>query len=166
MNAYADGINYYLYKHPNIKPALLTGFKPWYTLLWTDGSIGAIDVAGCYVNELRNFYSGSRLLLHHSLQKKYDPLPGGSNGFAIAPSKTASGNAILYISTRMLLFISGPKWLLKVKRGLHAYGAVTWGQFFIYQGFNEHCGWMHTSSYSDVADCYIENVTKKDGFCL
>ena len=34
------------------------------------------------------------------------------------------------------------------------YGAVTWGQFFVYQGFNEHCGWMHTSSYADVADLY------------
>ncbi|MFM9625847.1 penicillin acylase family protein, partial [Streptomyces turgidiscabies] len=43
MNAWADGINYYLYKHPNVKPALLTSFKPWYTLLWTDGSIGAIS---------------------------------------------------------------------------------------------------------------------------
>ncbi|MFN5135270.1 MAG: penicillin acylase family protein, partial [Chitinophagaceae bacterium] len=42
MDAWADGINYYLYKHPEVKPALLTRFKPWYTLLWTDGSIGAI----------------------------------------------------------------------------------------------------------------------------
>ena len=39
LNAYADGINYYLYKHPDAKPALLQRFKPWYHLLWTDGSI-------------------------------------------------------------------------------------------------------------------------------
>jgi acyl-homoserine lactone acylase PvdQ len=51
------------------------------------------------------------------------------------------------------------------EEGLNAYGAVTWGQMFIYQGFNEHCGWMHTSSYADVADVYLENVSKKgDGF--
>ena len=30
------------------------------------------------------------------------------------------------------------------EEGLNVYGAVTWGQFFVYQGFNEYCGWMHT----------------------
>src|SRR5512138_1239018 len=42
-NAFADGINFYLYKNPTIKPALLNRFKPWYPMLWTDGSIGAIS---------------------------------------------------------------------------------------------------------------------------
>ena len=45
--------------------------------------------------------------------------------------------------------------------GLNAYGAVTWGQFFCYQGFNEHAGWMHTSSGVDAVDEYLETVTKK-----
>ena len=49
MNAFADGINYYLYKNPSVKPALLQRFQPWYPLLWTDGSIGAINTAG--INE-------------------------------------------------------------------------------------------------------------------
>jgi acyl-homoserine-lactone acylase len=44
--------------------------------------------------------------------------------------------------------------------GLNAYGAVTWGQFFIYQGFNERAGWMHTSSGVDNIDEYSETVTK------
>ncbi|MES2371725.1 MAG: penicillin acylase family protein [Bacteroidota bacterium] len=161
MNAYADGINYYLYKHPNAKPALLTRFKPWYALLWTDGSIGAIDVGDVTVNELRNFYSGEAPVTASLKTKEIDPLPGGSNGFAIAPSKTASGNAILYINPHVTFYFR-PEVAVESEEGLHAYGAVTWGQFFIYQGFNEHCGWMHTSSYSDVADSYIENVTKKD----
>ena len=51
--------------------------------------------------------------------------------------------------------------------GLNAYGAVTWGQFFIYQGFNERAGWMHTSSGVDAVDEYLETVTKKgDHFYL
>ena len=25
--------------------------------------------------------------------------------------------------------------------GLNVYGASTWGQFFVYQGFNAHAGW-------------------------
>jgi len=159
LNAYADGINYYLYKHPNTKPALLTRFQPWYPLLWTDGSIGAIDVADVTINELKNFYSGNAPVTAAVASKEPDPLPGGSNGFAVAPAKTASGNAILYINPHVTFYFR-PEVAVQSEEGLHAYGAVTWGQFFIYQGFNEHCGWMHTSSYSDVADSYIEKVTK------
>jgi acyl-homoserine lactone acylase PvdQ len=162
LKAYADGINYYLYKHPDVTPALLTRFKPWYPLLWTDGSIGAIDIADVNVNELKNFYSTDPLFTAMAEPKEADPLPGGSNGFAIAPAKTESGNAILYINPHVTFYFR-PEVAVESEEGLHAYGAVTWGQFFVYQGFNEHCGWMHTSSYSDVADSYIEKMVKKDG---
>jgi acyl-homoserine lactone acylase PvdQ len=47
------------------------------------------------------------------------------------------------------------------EQGLNAYGAVTWGQLFVYQGFNEHCGWMHTSSAVDVSDLYVEKISKQ-----
>ncbi len=160
LNAYADGINYYLYIHPETKPALLTRFQPWYPLLWTDGSIGAIDIADITVNELKNFYSGEPAITASVASGEIDPLPGGSNGFAIAPAKTASGNAILYINPHVTFYFR-PEVAVESEQGLHAYGAVTWGQFFIYQGFNEHCGWMHTSSYSDVADTYIEKIIRK-----
>lgn len=161
MDAYADGINYYIYTHPAVTPALLHRFQPWYALLWTDGSIGAIDVAGIGVNELKNFYAASPAVTAAE-PVDFDPLPGGSNGFAIAPSKTASGNAILYINPHVTFYFR-PEVAVQSEEGLHAYGAVTWGQFFVYQGFNEHCGWMHTSSYSDVADAYAEKVVQKDG---
>ena len=62
----------------------------------------------------------------------------------------------------MLLFISGQEVHVVSDEGLSAYGAVTWGQFFVYQGFNEHCGWMHTSSYADVSDAYIEKITSRN----
>ncbi len=163
MNAYADGINYYLFTHPQTKPALLKRFEPWYPLLWTDGSIGAIDIADITVNDLKNFYSNDPETAIAKVDKQdYDPLPGGSNGFAIAPSKTVSGNAILYINPHTTYYFR-PEVAVQSEEGLHAYGAVTWGQFFVYQGFNEHLGWMHTSSYSDVADSYIEKVKKING---
>src|SRR3989449_9477698 len=47
--------------------------------------------------------------------------------------------------------------------GLHAYGAITWGQFFIYQGFNDRAGWMHTTSGVDNVDEYLETIVKKGG---
>ena len=40
--------------------------------------------------------------------------------------------------------------------GLNAYGAATWGQFFVYQGFNAHAGWMHTSTGADTVDEFAE----------
>jgi acyl-homoserine-lactone acylase len=162
LNAYADGINYYLFKHPNVKPALLTRFQPWYPMLWTDGSIGAIDIADVTVNDLKNIFPLGTPTTAAVVPKEVDPLPGGSNGFAIAPKKTASGNAILYINPHVTFYFR-PEVSMQSEEGLHAYGAVTWGQFFIYQGFNEHCGWMHTSSYSDVADSYTEKIVSKDG---
>jgi acyl-homoserine lactone acylase PvdQ len=159
LNAYADGINYYLYKNPNVKPALLQSFKPWFPLLWTDGSIGAINTADITTDELKAFYNGNQELAKSG--KKEADLPGGSNGFAIAPSRTASGNAILYINPHVSFYFR-PEVQVQSQEGLNVYGAVTWGQFFVYQGFNEHCGWMHTSSAVDVADLYAEKVVKKN----
>ena len=163
LHAYADGINYYLYKHPSVTPALLTRFQPWYPLLWTDGSIGAIDVADITLNDLRNLYPAeTALALITDRPRTYDQFPDGSNGFALAPAKTASGNALLYINPHVTYYFR-PEAEVSSEEGLHAYGAVTWGQFFVYQGFNEHCGWMHTSSYSDVADTYLEKVSTGNG---
>jgi acyl-homoserine lactone acylase PvdQ len=160
LNAYADGINYYLYKHPEVKPALLTRFKPWYQLLWTDGSIGAISTGDVTEADVKNFYFGSN---EQVVAKKdfFEEQSSGSNGFAIAPSKTASGNAILYINPHVTFYFR-PEVHVVSNEGLNVYGAVTWGQFFIYQGFNEYCGWMHTSSNVDVADMYKEKIVKKD----
>jgi len=159
LEAHAAGINYYLYKNPKTKPLLLKRFKPWYALLWTDGSIGAINTADLTIAELKKFYTGD-----------YTPTAAvpvikdqhsGSNGFAFAPAITESGNAILYINPHTTFYFR-PEVQMQSEEGLNAYGAVTWGQFFIYQGFNEHCGWMHTSNNVDIADLYAEKITKTD----
>ena len=159
LNSYADGINFYLHNHPEVKPALLTHFEPWFPLLWTDGSIGAISTAGLSTGELKAFYSGNTDKIAYIEREK--DVQTGSNGFAIAPSKTASGNAILYINPHTTFYFR-PEIQMSSEEGLNAYGAVTWGQFFIYQGFNESCGWMHTSSNVDVADIYAEKITTKN----
>jgi acyl-homoserine lactone acylase PvdQ len=170
MNAWADGINYYLYTHPQVKPALLTRFKPWYTLLWTDGSIGAISTGDVTEQDVKNFYSNNlmlssvainetqvtdELVITNKERKHFD----GSNGFAIGPSKTESGNSILYINPHTTFYFR-PEVHVNSEEGLNVYGAVTWGQFFIYQGFNQHCGWMHTSNNVDVSDMYAEEIKK------
>ena len=160
LNAFADGVNYFLYKNQKVKPLLLNHFEPWYALLWTDGSIGAISTGGISVDELKNFYSGK----DEVIAKKTFVEEGltGSNGFAFSPTITESGNAILYINPHVTFYFR-PEVHMVSEEGLNAYGAVTWGQPFIYQGFNEHGGWMHTSSQADISDAYIEKLTKKNG---
>ena len=161
MNAFADGVNYYLYTHPSVKPAVLKRFEPWFPMMWTDGSIGAISTADISATEIRNFFSGKNELAA-APGWLTDTAQTGSNGFALSPSITASKNAILYINPHTSIYYRGEVHLVS-EQGLNVYGAVTWGQFFVYQGFNEHCGWMHTTSYNDAADSYIEKLQKTDG---
>src|SRR5579862_1583910 len=159
--AFADGVNYFLYKHPETRPVLLHHFEPWYPLLWTDGSIGAISTAGINANDLKNFYTGeNQTTLTYPID--FEEYLTGSNGFAFAPSITASHHAMLYINPHVTFYFR-PEVQIVSEEGLNVYGAVTWGQFFIYQGFNEHCAWMHTSSDVDASDSYMEKVSKENG---
>ncbi len=160
LNAYADGINFYLYKNPDTKPVLLTRFQPWYPLLWTDGSIGAISTGDITEADVKKFYIDSSAPSLSYIGNRFEENTTGSNGFAVAPFKTANGNSILYINPHVTFYFR-PEVQVSSMEGLNAYGAVTWGQFFVYQGFNEYCGWMHTSSNVDVADMYIEKIQKK-----
>ncbi|HWX89864.1 MAG TPA: penicillin acylase family protein, partial [Rhizomicrobium sp.] len=75
---------------------------------------------------------------------------------------SASGHALLLINPHTSFFFRS-ELQMSSDEGLNAYGAVTWGQPFIYQGFNEHVGFMHTTSYSDRVDEFTETVTQKDG---
>src|SRR5579859_7765727 len=81
---------------------------------------------------------------------------------AIAPSNTADHHALLLINPHTSFFFRSELQMVS-DEGLDAYGAVTWGQFFVYQGFNPHVGWMHTSSGVDNIDEYAETITKKNG---
>ena len=229
LDAFADGVNYYLYKHPDTRPLVLKRFKPWYALLFTDGSVSATSTGGARLDEIKNFYSGGyglaaghsrhrapavsdveRMVLMDrgigapdggggesratkgdgvSGQQQWAPdgeggdsstgqpeeeeerragMPGtsgedeerGSNGFALAGFRTASEATELYINPHVPFYFRLEVQLVS-EEGLDTYGAVTWGQFFVYQGFNAHCGWMHTSSYADVADLYAEKVKRQ-----
>ncbi|HTR32125.1 MAG TPA: penicillin acylase family protein [Puia sp.] len=203
LDAFADGVNYYLYRHPGTKPLLLTHFEPWYPLMFTDGSVSATSTGGARVDEVQRFYGGNvggagvpvrrrssltdveRMILMDrgigppgdglgemgdagcggdagGLNESWlpDDAEKGSNGFALSGFRTASGNTELYINPHVPFYFRLEVQLTS-DEGLNTYGAVTWGQFFVYQGFNAHCGWMHTSSLADVADLYAEKVQRQ-----
>jgi acyl-homoserine-lactone acylase len=161
MNAYADGLNFYLLKHPNVKPKVITRFEPWMALTFSEGSIGG-DIERINLRELEAFYSGKREepKAITDLTSSIPPEPTGSNGVAIGPSNTSSKHALLLINPHTSFFFRSEV-QVSSDEGLNAYGAVTWGQFFVYQGFNDRVGWMHTSSGVDNIDEYAESIVKK-----
>src|SRR5580658_4836207 len=161
MNAYADGLNFYLYKHPALKPKLMTRFEPWMALALTEGSVPlGGDVDKVNLNQLQAFYGKVPPSLAQLAEEDQPREPGGSNGMAVAPSNTAAHHALLLINPHTSFFFRSELQMVS-DEGLNAYGAATWGQFFLYQGFNDRAGWMHTSSGVDAVDEYLETVDKK-----
>ena len=164
MNAFADGLNYYLHTHPDVKPKLITRFEPWMALSFSEGSIGG-DIESIELKDLKAFYGKPQPAMANKVADNSNVLdaePRGSNGFAIAPKLTQAGHPLLMINPHTSFYFR-PEVHMVSEEGLNAYGAVTWGQFFIYQGFNERAGWMHTSGGGDVIDEYLETVTKRGG---
>ena len=160
LDAFAEAVNYYLLTHPETTPVLLNTFEPWYPLMWTNGSIDPLNTAGIGTEQVEQFYSTDKNKSTGSIFKMNPTDEGtGSNSFAIAPALTENGAALLYINPHVSLHYRTEAQVYS-KEGLNAYGAITWGQFFVYQGFNEKCGWMHTSSKADAADLYLEKVTQ------
>ena len=165
MNSFADGLNYYLYTHPDVHPKLLTHFEPWMALCFSEGSIGG-DIEEIDLKKLEQFYGNGPTLVAEAQPdggtNMADAEPGGSNGFAIAPALTVGKHALLLINPHTSFYFR-PEVHMVSKQGLNAYGAVTWGQFFIYQGFNSRLGWMHTSGGANVINEYLETVTHNKG---
>ncbi|MDT8341518.1 MAG: penicillin acylase family protein [Longimicrobiales bacterium] len=178
MDAWADGLNYYLHTHPEAEPLVLDRFEPWMALTFSEGSIGG-DIERVNLRELEAFYGDpeaqatgiTRLSTTASAPVRVasalvvpdpDEEPRGSNGIAIAPANTVDGNALLLINPHTSFFFRHEAHVVSGE-GLNAYGALTWGQFFVYQGFNETAGWMHTSSSVDNIDEFLETVVERDG---
>ncbi len=159
MNAYADGLNYYLHTHPNVTPRVIKQFEPWMALTFSEGSIGG-DIERVNLTQLEAFYGKTSRQLTSADEMLRDEEPRGSNGIAIAPSNSATGKALLLINPHTSFFFRAEAQMVS-EEGLNAYGAMTWGQFFIYQGFNDRTGWMHTSSGVDNIDEYLETVVQK-----
>jgi len=187
MDAWADGLNYFLATHPNVHPRALTRFEPWMALSFTEGSIGG-DIERIDLDQLKAFYSSSPRFLGEGDHAQHgggappsrlrratspanagedavDPEHQASNGIAIAPKITANGKALLLINPHTSWYFRSEQQVAS-DEGLNVYGASTWGQFFIYQGFNRHAGWMHTSSGVDNVDEFAEKVQRHgDGYC-
>lgn len=162
--AFADGLNFYLQSNPEVKPKLITKFEPWMPMFFSEGSIGG-DIEQIPLRGIKAFYgNGSPKAAPQSAPSQpvdYSE-PAGSNGFVLSGELTRSGDAMLLINPHTSFYFRGEVHVVS-EEGLNAYGAVTWGQFFVYQGFSEKNGWMHTSTYVDFIDEFRQEVFETDG---
>jgi acyl-homoserine-lactone acylase len=163
MAAWSDGLNYFLSKHPAVAPSVIRHYEPWMALSFTEGSIGG-DIESVDLGKLQEFYATQPRPPARGVNTRSaapaEAASGGSNGFAIAPSRSASGHALLWINPHTSYYFRSELQMVS-EQGLNVYGAVTWGQFFVYQGFNARNGWMHTSYGGDAIDEYAETIVKK-----
>ncbi len=161
MDAWADGLNFYLATHPAVHPKVLTRFEPWMALSFTEGSIGG-DIERIPLSGLQNFYGKAHVAPTAEETGARPQEPRGSNGVAIAPKNTVGGHALLLINPHTSFYFRSELQMTSGE-GLNAYGAATWGQFFIYQGWNAKIGWMHTSSGVDNVDEFAETIATANG---
>jgi acyl-homoserine-lactone acylase len=163
MTGWADGLNFYLHTHRDVSPRVISWFEPWMALSFTEGSIGG-DIESISLDELQAFYgdTAGRPAPASSNPAEQAKEPSGSNGFAIAPANTVNHRTLLLINPHTSFFFRSELQMTS-DEGLNAYGAATWGQLFLYQGFNDRLGWMHTSTGADVIDEYAESVVRRGG---
>ncbi len=158
-DAYAAGINYYMLKHPSVKPKLLTRINAWVPLL---NNIPSVINSNLTELDIRNMYPIPSLKTTVYTSPFKEDVHDGSNGWAISGINTKDKNPILLINPHSE-FYNRIEVQLVSKEGLNVYGAPFLGEFSIFQGFNEFCGWMHTVTLSDAKDLYTETVKPING---
>jgi len=147
--AAADGLNYFLERHPEVKPRLITRFEPWHPLAFTRYVLYQLFIVrqtGLDLPELRTA----------TVDEGESPI--GSNMWAISPSKSATGHTMLFINPHQPFFGPG-QWYeghLQSGEGWNLSGASFFGSPFITIGHNEYLGWSHTVNTPDNSDLYEE----------
>ena len=159
-SSYAAGINYFIYTHPELKPKLINRFQPWMPLM---NNIPSIAGSNLGETEIRNMYPQPVVkdLAFEPVYHKEEEM-AGSNGWAVAAQHLNSKTPVLLINPHSE-FYNRIEVQLVSEEGLNVYGAPFLGEFHIWQGFNEFCGWMHTVTASDSKDLYTETVALQNG---
>jgi acyl-homoserine-lactone acylase len=149
-DSFAAGFNYYIARHPEVRPRLLTKIEPWYTL------------AFIRYNYYQNGFARDRNLRPLQLQTAGldNDLKAhtGSNGWVIGPSKSATGHAMLFINPHLPFFGSGQVYEGHVHsdEGWNFTGYTRFGFPLPYVGHNENGGWVSTDNAADLTDVYLE----------
>ena len=151
LQAYADGANAYARKHPGTLPA---GFKPF-----TDR-----DLEAGFVFNGPTFYgldgAFQTLMKPTKVAAIDDKLPTGSNGLAVAPSRTADGATRLLVNSHQP-YTGTVAWyeaVIQSGQGWHVAGGFFPGSPFMLHGHNAHLGWANTVNNPDLVDVYALSI--------
>ena len=164
-DAYAAGLNYYVAKHPGLKRTTDVRFEPWHALAMLRARYWLAEFiwdTGLRRNELRigdlRFQAQAPAPRGEEEMAPWEERLQGSNMWAIAPSKSATGNAMLFINPHVGFF--GPYTYyeahLDSDEGLRFSGTGRHGFVIPYIGHNERLGWSHTDNAFDHGDVYAE----------
>ncbi|MGI9518162.1 MAG: penicillin acylase family protein, partial [Pirellulaceae bacterium] len=156
--AYADALNFYAINHPDTDPLTIKRFEPWHVLAaGRSMSISALTLSPEYA-ELNRAATART-----PENKKAKEMPeDGSNMWAIGPSRSKSGNAMLFINPHIPLH-EVYEGHLHSDEGLNISGGFAYGTFmFPFAGHNETLGWSLTVNYPDIVDVYIEKFDHAD----
>src|SRR4051794_16600115 len=148
-DAYAAGLDLYLARHREVKPALLKGFEPWYPL--------ALMRFKYYQGEFIGYAGLADKELHATVEKagtKTAERPQGSNAWAVSGAKSASGHPLLLINPHIGFFGTAQYYEahLHSDEGWDFSGVGRFGLPLPYMGHNEALGWAHTDNYPDTGD--------------
>lgn len=143
MEAYADGVSLYAAKHPEVvKPGLLP--------------LTGKDIAAGFVFKQPLFYGLDGELRRLTAPQTKEPPPKGSNGLAVAPSRSADGATRLLVNSHQPY--TGPvAWyeaVVQSGQGWHVAGGFFPGAPFMLHGHNATLGWANTVSKPDLVDIY------------
>lgn len=154
-DAYAAGINFYLERHPEVRPRLLKRFEPWFALVTGAPSPGSLGIT---IQEARELFKDLPSATVPSTPGEAIEADQGSNMWAVSPRKSRSGHALLFINPHVGFFGGGQRYEahLHSERGLNVSGFTMLGSPYIWTGHNENLGWSHTNSGADSTDVYIE----------
>ncbi len=147
MEAFALGLNQYLATHPEVKPRIITHFEPWHVLAF--GRQMTLEMCFRYTR-LQNNY------LPRSNQRIWTAT--GSNAWAIGPSRTKSGNAMLVVNPHQPWFGFGQLYEAHLHSGAgwNFSGATIFGNPVPSLGHNANLGWALTTNEPDIADLWRE----------
>ena len=153
--AFAAGMNDFYREHPadvpswwgerEIEPAMILAFGRLFLYNWS------IDEA--YEDLERG-----------GVEPGFERAQRGSNQFAIAPSRSATGDAILAIDPHLSWYGPSRFWQVRIHAGeLEGSGVTLPGSPYIGLGHNRHLAWAMTTGGPDTADVFELALEGGDG---
>jgi len=153
LQAYANGINHYAATHPEVATR---GLLP----------VRGQDIAAGFVFKSPFFFGMEDVLKRltaPAAPASKEP-PKGSNGIAVAPSRSADGTTRLLVNSHQP-YTGAVAWyeaVVQSGEGWHVAGGFFPGAPFMLHGHNETLGWAHTVNKPGLINVYKLTINPAD----